>query len=102
MLNRSARRIQIINISCKPKKYENQELFEYSLDNEENNKDIADNIDECSKLLLLISQSGTDVDEIIRSSNRPSEEILMMIMELILVQLLHYLILSIVLINLSA
>lgn len=69
-------------ISCKPKKYENQELFEYSLDNEENNKDIADNIDEYSELLLLISQSGTDVDEIIRSSNRPSEEILIMIMEL--------------------
>lgn len=69
-------------ISYKPKKDEKQELFEYSLDNEENNKDIADNIDDYSKLLLLVSEVGTDIDELIRASNKPSEEILMMIMEL--------------------
>lgn len=69
-------------INYKPKKDEKQELFEYSLDNEENNTDIADNIDDYSKLLSLLSQTGVDINEIIRASNKPSEEILMMIMEL--------------------
>ena len=69
-------------IHCKSKKVEKQDLFEYSLDNEKNNKDIADNVDEYSKLLSHISEEGIEVDEIIRLTSHPAEEVLMMIMEL--------------------
>lgn len=69
-------------IYCKSKKVEKQDLFEYSLDNEKNNKDIADNVDEYSKLLSYISEEGIDVDEIIRLTSHSAEEVLMMIMEL--------------------
>ncbi len=69
-------------ISSKPKKDLNQELFDYSLDNEENNLDIADDNNLHQKLLSLISETGEDIDEIIRSLSLPSEETLMAITEL--------------------
>jgi len=57
------------------------DLFEYSLDKSKNNSDIAEQ-DKYSKLLSLISESGEDVDDVIRESNLPTEEVLMMIVEL--------------------
>ena len=66
----------------KSKKVEKQDLFEYSLDNEKNNKDIACNIDDHTDLLSYISEEGVNVDDVIRSSSMPSEEVLMMIVEL--------------------
>jgi DNA processing protein len=69
-------------IYTKHKKVEKNDLFEYSLDNEKNNKDIAGNVDEYSELLSYISEDGVEVDEIIRSSSMQSEEVLMMIVEL--------------------
>lgn len=66
----------------KTKSKETADLFEYSLDNKENNSNSADNADEYSKLLSLISQSGEDIDELIRLSKLPPEKVLMMIVEL--------------------
>ena len=66
----------------KIKKVEMTDLFEYSLDNNENNKDIAKSDDKYTKLLSLISEDGEDIDDIIRVSKMPAEDILVMIMEL--------------------
>lgn len=66
---------------CKVKKAETSDLFEYSLDNQENKNDIKDN-DKYQKLLSLISESGEDIDSIIRSMNISAAEVLMMIVEL--------------------
>jgi len=65
----------------KPKTPKMPDLFEYSLDNSENNKDIAEH-DKYSKLLSLISENGEDIDDIIRESGKPTEEVLAMIVEL--------------------
>lgn len=75
-----------------PKKGKSADLFEYSLDNEENNLDIPKQNNKCSKnaceendyekLLSLISTSGEDIDELIRISGFSSEKILSMLVEL--------------------
>ena len=57
-------------------------LFESPLDKNENNSDIAESYDKYSDLLSLISDGGEDIDELIRESGLPSEEVLMMIVEL--------------------
>lgn len=57
------------------------DLFEYSLDNSKNNTDIAEH-DKYSELLSLISKSGEYLDDIIRESGLPTEEVLVMIVEL--------------------
>jgi DNA processing protein len=66
----------------KVKKTEMADLFEYSLDKKENNKDSASNNDEYDKLLSLISEAGEDIDDVIRASKIPAEQVLMMIVEL--------------------
>lgn len=69
-------------------KEEMSDLFEYSLDNQENNSDIPEQKEELEqedkyiKLLSLISASGEDVDELIRAMQLPTEEVLMTIVEL--------------------
>lgn len=69
-------------------KEEMSDLFEYSLDNQENNSDIPEQKEELeqedkyTKLLSLISASGEDVDELIRAMQLPTEEVLMTIVEL--------------------
>lgn len=65
----------------KLKNSEMPDLFEYSLDNSENNTDIAEH-DKYSELLSLISKSGEDIDDVIRESKLPTEEVLTMIVEL--------------------
>ena len=65
-----------------PKKIENADLFEYSLDNAENNTDISEQKDEYSKLLSMISESGEEIDELIRAMGLPTEKVLSMIVEL--------------------
>lgn len=66
----------------KAHKSETADLFEYSLDNAKNNSDISEENDEHSKLLSLISESGEGVDELIRASGLPTEQVLIMLMEL--------------------
>ncbi len=66
----------------KIKKAETADLFEYSLDNPQNNSDIPEQDDEHLKLLSMISESGEDIDELIRTSGLPPEKILTMIVEL--------------------
>lgn len=69
-------------------KDEISDLFEYSLDKQENNSDIpkqkeeTEKEDKYSKLLSLISASGEDIDELIRAMRLPTEEVLMTIVEL--------------------
>ena len=71
-------------ISTKSKKTKTPELFEYSLDNNKINSDIANNIDydSSSSLLSLLSDVGVDIDEVIRSMSIPAEDVLMQVMEL--------------------
>lgn len=57
-------------------------LFEYSLDNTKNNSDISEENNEHGKLLSLISESGEGIDELIRASGLPTEQVLIMLMEL--------------------
>lgn len=57
-------------------------LFESPLDKNENNSDSAQSYNKYSELLSLISDGGEDIDELIRESGLPSEEVLMMIVEL--------------------
>lgn len=64
------------------KEWETTDLFEYSLDKNENNSNSAEKYDEYSKLLSLLSDKGENIDDIIRSSNLPPEKVLMMIVEL--------------------
>ncbi len=66
----------------KVKKTETADLFEYSLDIKENKNDIKDNDDKYQKLLSLISESGEDIDSLIRSMDTSAAEVLMMIVEL--------------------
>lgn len=61
---------------------ETADLFEDSLDNAKNNYDISEQNDEYAKLLSLISESGEDVDELIRALDFPPERVLTMIVEL--------------------
>lgn len=68
--------------SQKTKKNETADLFEYSLDKEQNNSDIAEQNSEHQKLLSLISESGEDIDELIRTSGFPTAKVLTMIVEL--------------------
>ena len=69
-------------------KEEISDLFEYSLDKQENNSDIPEQKEELeqedkyTKLLSLISASGEDIDELIRAMQLPTEEVLMTIVEL--------------------
>ena len=69
-------------------KEEISNLFEYSLDKQENNSDIPEQKEETekedkyAKLLSLISASGEDIDELIRAMQQPAEEVLMTIVEL--------------------
>ena len=65
----------------KNKEHELPNLFEYSLDKNENNSDIAKQ-DKHSELLSLISDAGEDIDDIIRISGLPTQDVLMMIVEL--------------------
>lgn len=69
-------------VSQKKNISETADLFEYSLDNVENNSDISEKTDEYSKLLSLISESGEGIDELIRASGLPTEQVLIMLMEL--------------------
>lgn len=71
-------------VSKQAKEAESADLFEYSLDNKQNNSDSAEQIkeDKYSKLLSLISESGEEIDALIRAFSRPTEEVLTMIMEL--------------------
>lgn len=69
-------------ISKKTKKEDKLDLFEYSLDNNKNNLDIAEQCDEHAKLLSLISASGEDIDELIRASGLAADKVLTMIVEL--------------------
>ena len=69
-------------ISKKIKKEDKLDLFEYSLDNNKNNLDIAEQCEEHTKLLSLISTSGEDIDELIRVSGLPANKVLTMIVEL--------------------
>lgn len=73
---------QQIFVTKKIKNNDEADLFEYSLDNTENNSDIAQVDDEYSKLLSLISASGEDIDELIRACGLPTEKVLTMIVEL--------------------
>lgn len=73
---------QVEFVSEKAHKPETADLFEYSLDNAKNNSDISEENDEHSKLLSLISESGEGVDELIRASGLPTEQVLIMLMEL--------------------
>lgn len=73
---------QQIFIPKNNKKDDEENLFEYSLDNTKNNSDSAQVDDEYSKLLSLISESGEDIDELIRACNLPTEKVLTMIVEL--------------------
>lgn len=66
----------------KVKREETADLFEYSLDIKENKNDIKDNDDKYQKLLSLISESGEDIDALIRNMKIPAAEVLMMIVEL--------------------
>ncbi len=75
-------------ISKAKEKEEISDLFEYSLDKQENNSDIPEQKEELeqedkyTKLLSLISASGEDIDELIRVMKLPTEEVLMTIVEL--------------------
>lgn len=69
-------------VSQKIKKSEMADLFEYSLDNAKNNSDIPQEGDGYLKLLSMLSESGEDIDELIRTSGLPPEKILTMIVEL--------------------
>ncbi len=72
-------------VKCAPQKMkepETADLFEYSLDNVKNNSDISEETDEYGKLLSLISESGEGIDELIRASGLPTEQVLIMLMEL--------------------
>ena len=74
------------------KKEEIFDLFEYSLDKQENNADIpeqkegnsikAESDDKYTKLLSLISTNGEDIDELIREMQLPTEEVLTIIVEM--------------------
>ena len=66
----------------KVKRVETADLFEYPLDNQENKNDINDNNDKYQKLLSLISESGEDIDSLIRNMDISAAEVLMMIVEL--------------------
>ncbi len=61
---------------------ETADLFEYSLDNAQNNSDISEQNGEYSTLLSLISKQGEDIDELIRMSKMPTAQVLSMIVEL--------------------
>ena len=61
---------------------ETDDLFEYSLDKPENNSDSPKQNNEYDKLLSLISSSGEDIDELIRTMDLPTEKVLTMIVEL--------------------
>lgn len=65
----------------KSKEIETSDLFEYSLDNQQNNSDIAKQ-DKYSILLSLISEQGENIDELIRNMKLPTETVLTMIVEL--------------------
>ena len=69
-------------IPKKVKKEDTLDLFEYSLDNNKNNLDIAGQCDEYTKLLSLISANGEDIDELIRESGLSAERVLTMLVEL--------------------
>ncbi|MCM1323075.1 MAG: DNA-processing protein DprA [Acetobacter sp.] len=73
---------QVNFIPQKTKALETADLFEYSLDNAKNNSDISEENNEHSKLLSLISESGEGIDELIRASGLPTEQVLIMLMEL--------------------
>lgn len=68
-------------VSERANKSETADLFEYSLDNAQNNSDISEK-DDYGKLLSLISESGEGVDDLIRASGLPTEQVLIMLMEL--------------------
>lgn len=68
--------------SQQTRRSETADLFEYSLDNDKNNSDISGQADEYTELLSLISESGEDIDGLIRASYLPTEKVLTMIMEL--------------------
>ena len=82
-----ANKLRLLKLTAKEKE-EMSDLFEYSLDNQENNSDIPEQKEELeqedkyTKLLSLISASGEDVDELIRAMQLPTEEVLMTIVEL--------------------
>lgn len=65
----------------KSKNLETADLFEYSLDNQENNSDISEQ-DNYSVLLSLLSEKGENIDAVIRHMNLPAEQVLTMIVEL--------------------
>ncbi len=75
-------------VATNKEKDEISDLFEYSLDNQENNSDIPEQKEETekedkyAKLLSLISANGEDIDELIRAVQQPAEEVLMTIVEL--------------------
>lgn len=66
----------------KDKETETADLFEYSLDNRQNNSDISKQNNEYAELLSLISVNGEDVNDIIRNSSLMPEKILTMLAEL--------------------
>jgi len=61
---------------------ETADLFEYSLDNAQNNSDISEENNEHGGLLSLISEGGEEIDALIRASGLPTEKVLIMLMEL--------------------
>lgn len=63
------------------KNLETADLFEYSLDNQENNSDISEQ-DNYSVLLSLLSEKGESIDAVIRHMELPAEQVLTMIVEL--------------------
>ena len=63
------------------KNLETADLFEYSLDNQENNSDISEQ-DNYSVLLSLLSEKGESIDAVIRYMKLPAEQVLTMIVEL--------------------
>ena len=65
----------------KNKDIETADMFEYSLDNQQNNSDIAKQ-DKYSALLSLISEQGENIDDIIHNIKLPTETVLAMIVEL--------------------
>lgn len=65
-----------------PQKAKIDDLFEYSLDNGQNNLDSAEQRDEYSDFLSLVSEQGENIDDLIRSSGLDSEQVLMKIVEL--------------------
>lgn len=73
---------QVDFIPQKVKMLETADLFEYSLDNTQNNSDISEENNEHSGLLSLISERGEDIDALIRASGLPTEKVLIMLMEL--------------------